>query len=62
MIIELLKQRTSNSNICLAAVVRDEKIYSGTSVSHMVAGGVKPGKSTVFLRNEFTQSNIHPSL
>ena len=41
MIIELLKQRTSNSNICLAAVVRDEKIYSGTSVSHMVAGGVK---------------------
>ena len=24
----------------------------------MVAGGVKPGKSTVFLRNEFTQSNI----
>jgi len=35
----------------------EKKIYSGTSVSHMVAGGVKPGKSTVFLGNEFTQSN-----
>ena len=55
MIIEL-KQRT--------IIFVREKVYSGTSVvSHMVAGGIKPGKSTVFLllyyevRNEFTQSN-----
>jgi len=53
VIIEL-KQRT--------IIFVREKIYSGTSVSHMVAGGVRPGKSTVFLMNEFTQSNIPPSL
>ena len=45
-----LKQRT------IIFFVR-EKVYSGTTVSHMVANSIKPGESTVFLRNEFTQSN-----
>ena len=44
-----LKQRT--------IIFVREKIYSGTSVSHMVSSGIKPGKSTVSLRSEFTQSN-----